>query len=58
MAAEALAPCVTMSSANVVLNIQEKQVFVFHKGWFPLPLPSQPVNDRKYSYVQWYVHIF
>ena len=36
MDADALAPCVARSSATMVLNLQHKQVIVFHKEWFQL----------------------
>ena len=40
MAADALAPCVPRPSAAMVLNMQSKQVVVFHEAKFQTPVPS------------------
>ena len=41
MAADDLAPCVARSSAAMVLTKQDKQVLIYHKDTFQLPVPSQ-----------------
>ena len=41
MAAEALAPCVARTSAAMVLNMQNKQVFAFYEERFHLRQPYQ-----------------
>ena len=41
MDADALAPSVSRTSATMVWNKQDKQVFVFHKEGFQLPVPYQ-----------------
>ena len=42
MVADALAPCIAMSSTTMLLTTtSDKQVFVFHKEGFQLPLPFQ-----------------
>ena len=40
MAADALAPCVTKSSAAMVLIMQDEHVLVFHEEGFQQPAPS------------------
>ena len=40
IAANALAPCITRSSAAMVLAMQDKQVFVFHKVGFQIWVPT------------------
>ena len=40
MAVDALAPCVTRSSATIVLNMQDKWILDFCKEGFQLPVPS------------------
>ena len=37
---DALAPCITRSSATMVLIMKDKQVLVFHKNGFQCPVPS------------------
>ena len=41
MAADAMAPCVTMPSAVTVLTTYDQQVFAFHGEEFQLPVPSK-----------------
>ena len=51
MVADALAPCVTRSSATMTLTMQDKWVLVFHWERFQLPVPSSVLrNDRKCKY--------
>ena len=36
MAADALAPCAARTSATMILNMQDKRVFVVHEQGFPV----------------------
>ena len=46
MAADPLAPRVARPSAAMLLNMQGKQVLVFHKGGFQPPAPYFSVEKR------------
>ena len=41
MAADALAPFITRSSAIIILTMQDKWVLVFHEEEFQVHLPSE-----------------
>ena len=61
----ALAPCVTRSSAAMVLNMQCRHILVFYKDEFQLPVPSwywgmignAILTHMKYMiyYILWYI---
>ena len=56
MAADALAPYLDKTSAEVVLTTQDKRIPVFHKERFQLFVPSQTRNDRKCNYTFMFSH--
>ena len=62
IAADGLAPWVARPSAAMVLNMQDKQVLVFHEEGFQLPVSSQwweiieNANMYLLSFVNWICH--
>ena len=58
MAANDLAPAIAQSSSNMVLDMQDKWVFVFHKEGFQLTMSSQlwevTINANAFVFLQIY----
>ena len=47
MVSNVLAPCVTRSSATMIIKMQDNHVYVSHKEEFQLPVSSQFWEIRK-----------